>query len=267
MQHTSLPDEQLVTTYTLNEGQGKAHHELVTLILENTGQSIGVLIGYAGTGKSFLTNKVVDYCVEEMPILRFSMTAPTHKAVKELKNKCNYPERFLFATIHSLLGLKQDVDGKGRAIYKKDYDHTSDKIRNTDVLIVDEASMLNKELFDYIMDHQKKLGFKVIFVGDQKQINPVGELESSPFLPAVQEKHNMKVVVLEEIVRQADNNPIIGYATSVRRQEPYDFKGKDKGDTGIQCLNKTMFALRPILEKYFLSLCYQGPVICIPFTT
>lgn len=236
---------------TFTPEQAEAFDSLTTMILKDTGQETGVLIGFAGTGKSFLTNRIVEHCINAMPILRFSMTAPTHKAVRVLKQSSETPKNFLFATIHSLLGLKQDVTPKGQVIYKKDYMHTSEKILETDVLIVDEASMLNTELFNHLIDYQKRLGFKMLFVGDPKQINPVGEVESNPFLSAVQKKHNMNVVTLTEIVRQAADNPIIAYATSIRNKEQFDFKGMTT--EGIQCLNKTMFALQPVLEKYFLS--------------
>jgi len=241
------------TGFELNKDQSEAFESLTRMVLDKDKTSIAVLIGYAGTGKSYTINRVVEHCLSVMPILRFAMTAPTHKAVRVLKATSENPDDFLFSTIHSLLGLQQDVTSKGKVIYTRDPLSIPDKIRNVDILIVDEASMLNAELFDHLINFQKRLSFKLIFVGDAKQINPIGEEKSNPFISTVQQKHDMKVITLSKIVRQAGENPIIDYATAIRSNQKYDLNSADKGDTGISCIGKTMFALAPILEKYFLS--------------
>ena len=41
------------------------------------------------------------------------------------------------------------------------------------LFIIDEASMVNDELLDYIEEHATKNNCRVIFIGDDKQLNPV----------------------------------------------------------------------------------------------
>ena len=217
-----------------------------------------LLDGYTGTGKTYLVNRLVEYISLVEPSFKVAMTAPTNKAVGELKkhSECQVP--LTFCTLHSFLGLKEITDkwtGKksfGPDLYSGIKDSSSVKL-----LILDETSQLQKGLFKYLEVHVAS-GLKILFMGDDKQIPPVGEVQSIPFLPNMQRKYNIYKLSLTKIERQADGNPIIDYAEAIRtqfekRDVVFDFTGKDKGNTGIQLLACNMPDLIPVLKQYFCT--------------
>ena len=136
-----------------------------------------VLEGYAGTGKTYTLNRVIDLASR----LNISISAPTHKAVKVLKKNSERPRDFQFATIHSLLGLTQKISEKGIVSYEVN-DFSEKRIVGTDVLIVDEVSMLDPKLFHHLMSYKKENpNLRIVFTGDPLQIPPVGEKQSYVF--------------------------------------------------------------------------------------
>lgn len=164
--------------------------------------------GAAGTGKSFLTSSIVSHLhFNEVEVI---CTTPTHKALHVLKemvieNNCSDID---CRTIHSYLCLKVTNNTQtGKVELKRDY---RNDIKSCDVLIIDESSMLSEELFDLIMKSLKKKLFKVVlFIGDRYQLpNPNGEINPV---------NDIKAFELTKIVRQAESNPIIGFATIVRK--------------------------------------------------
>lgn len=144
-------------------------HQLLGLQFLNN--SIGrqlLLMGSAGTGKTTL---VAEFCERyEGKVL---ITAPTHKAAQVLRGKTNIECR----TIQSFLKLKRDVS-TGKQRFKYD---PNTEIQRIDLLIVDEASMIDSRLLSFINHASEAHDFRVIFVGDGKQLNPVGEKDSPIF--------------------------------------------------------------------------------------
>jgi len=226
------------TTVQLNEGQQLAHDLLVAYITGNwapvkspaivdtsvySAYAMWLLSGYAGTGKTTTLTKVVASIRQHAndnpfgPRYKMVMSAPTHKAVKVMKRFAKGLPGMDFATIHSLLGLKEQIDnvtGKQKFVQSKDPDQI--KIETFDVVFIDESSMLADELFDLLIPYVKR-GVKLIFIGDRCQIPPVNHTDSRPFIEAQREKYNIGMVELTSIVRQALDNPILAYATRIRK--------------------------------------------------
>lgn len=120
-------------------------------------ETYNFLVGPAGTGKTTMINKLIK---ENDNIF---LTATTHKAKSHIKsNKVQ--------TIHSFLGYKLVcLPGVTKSKFKNsEYIHGS-------TVIVDEASMLQKDLFDKIIQITEKYSLKWIFVGDHFQLPPVGD--------------------------------------------------------------------------------------------
>ena len=171
------------------------------------------ITGAAGTGKSYLTMQIVKYLLKKSKDnfeYIFSVTAPTHKAasvLSELFRKENLPVSA--KTIHSFLNIKPFIDyNTGEEKFKQD--HTKSKLESTSILIVDESSMINSNLFDIIIDamKQNRINF-VIFVGDYYQLPPVNE--------SISRVHELpKKFELLEVVRQEKNNDIITLANKLR---------------------------------------------------
>ena len=157
------------------------------------------LTGFAGTGKTFTMREVVARC--RSSAASFAYTAPTNKAAKVLKqvtgNAC---------TIYSLLGLRVDKSGELKQVVAGKTPDLSD----LDVIVVDEASMVNKNLFDILRVTAEKWQLKVVFMGDLAQLPPVGE-PSSLALTGTLNGANLTRVMRHD-------NSILTFATSVREQ-------------------------------------------------
>lgn len=131
-----------------------------------------VLKGYAGTGKSF--------CITQLPGLanvkpaNICFTAPTNKAVKVLRNYLdeNNLRDSPSKTIYSLLGLSLQANGEVKEITRPEEPVDLSKFS---VIVVDEASMVNRFLMEAIRDAYDDWKVPFIFMGDPAQLPPVGE--------------------------------------------------------------------------------------------
>ena len=117
-------------------------------------------------------------------------------------------DRNRFCTIHSALRLKRDIDpASGVVSFKPDPYNDNIPLDKVGFLIIDEASMVNKEILSYIEKNTKDI--KVIFIGDEGQLPPVGE----PFSPVFHAEY--PILELTEIIRQAEDNPIIDFNITI----------------------------------------------------
>jgi hypothetical protein len=141
-----------------------------------------VLKGYAGTGKT----TTIQTLVKEFQTQRkgyICMAAPTNKAVKVLKRMAAKEglHNIDFATVYQLLGMKLEVDDDGKEKPVSDPNGNS-SFDQYDLIICDEASMINSEILTCIQGETRKGFPKVIFMGDPAQLPPVGEKESAVFV-------------------------------------------------------------------------------------
>lgn len=168
-----------------------------------------LLTGYAGTGKTTLMQHVARTFSEHG--LRLSLTAPTHKAVSVLSRKLAEAglDGFECCTIHSKLGLKARHN-KDRLEFYRPWD--ADPITD-DVVIIDECSMIDSDLFEHIEENLPSAF--VLFVGDPAQLPPVNEKASRSF--GVKSRSH-----LETIVRQSEGNPVLDAATAIRQMQGSD---------------------------------------------
>jgi hypothetical protein len=137
-----------------------------------------LLNGYAGTGKSFAIQQLVKAGMVKPHEVCF--TAPTNKAVKVLRNYLN--DAGLSAcetrTIYSLLGLSLQANGEVKELAKPEEPVDLSRYR---VIVVDEASMVNRFLMSAIDDAFDDWHKPFIFMGDPAQLPPVGEVSSPVF--------------------------------------------------------------------------------------
>lgn len=123
--------------------------------------------GYAGTGKTTCLREVARKLGPSHACI--SWTAPTNKAAKVLREVVGEA-----STIYSLLGLRVDKNGETKQIaHGKPVD-----LSDLDVIVVDEASMVNAHLFGLLGDIADKFNLKIVFMGDPAQLPPVKESES-----------------------------------------------------------------------------------------
>ena len=168
------------------------------------------LIGAAGVGKTYMTTEIIKALLQNK--VKVTITTPTHKALKVVKNMLQKEGIVIDSkTIHSFLNLKlkPNYENGLQELIMDDFNKNNTR---TDVLIVDESSMICKEMFNYIQTAIRYRRAKcVLFVGDYFQLPPVtGELN-----PVFEMKSQYQ---LTEIVRQAAGNPIIQLATDIRQR-------------------------------------------------
>ncbi len=174
--------------------------------------SVFLVNGYAGTGKSSLTGALVKALKAfRVPVV---LLAPTGRAAKVFGAFAGHPA----STIH-------------RRIYRTTLsgETTSININNLSnaVFIVDEASMIGNEdttsctnLLDDLLQYVfSGTGCRLIMLGDTAQLPPVGSDKSPAMDVATLKKYNLRVsrAVLTDTVRQNARSGILRNATWLRR--------------------------------------------------
>ena len=164
-----------------------------------------VLTGGPGTGKTTTTHGIIQLFKESgMEVL---LTAPTGRAAKRMSEATGMEAK----TIHRLLECKPPEG------YKKNEDNPLEG----DVLIVDEASMIDiilmYNLLKAIPDHMI-----VIIVGDIDQLPSVG---AGNVLRDMIDSGVVPTIKLERIFRQAMGSKIITNAHKINKGENPDLKG------------------------------------------
>ena len=172
------------------------------------------LIGPAGTGKTYLVKTIIQHC--NYSFSQINLAAPTHKAVRVLGESIGLP--CTLSTMTSDLGFRPNYNAEKFDIKNPPFD-SKGKIklleRKPKLYIMDEASMIGRGELYYIEKFCKQIECKIIFIGDDCQLPPVGEIYSPAF-------RGIKSFELKQIVRQGDDNPI-SYLLELLR---YDVKHK-----------------------------------------
>ncbi len=156
------------------------------------------LNGYAGTGKSFLMIKIIQWLKERE--LKYAVAAPTNKAAKNLvKMGQNQGVDIKATTVAKLLKLQPVIDiNTGKQEFEVNQERELE-LTDYDVIILDEYSMLNKENFKDLQQAIYGSDTQIIFVGDNAQLPPVKEKE--PIVakhPDIKESANLTQVVRYE---------------------------------------------------------------------
>ena len=186
----------------LNESQLRARDEIEASIEMRRPH---LLLGNAGTGKTTLMQEIArEHHAAGHNIV---LTAPTHKAVAVLERKLKAAHiDIMCRTIHSLLSLRPKAQGDKQIFVRA----PKAKAVDANIVIIDEASMLDSSLMTHIDRHLH--GRAVVFCGDSAQLPPVGEVESRAL-------HTIPASRLDTIVRQAEGNPIIAAAHMIRQSQ------------------------------------------------
>lgn len=147
----------------LSDDQQRAWAKLSAWVLND--KRYFVLRGFAGTGKTFLMKKLSGLSKNVY------FTAPTNKASQVLSLAVGQPTKTTF----SLLGIRmKQVEDRLVLTFGDDLPN----LPANSIIVVDEASMLNSELVEFIERVAEATGCKVLFVGDPAQLNPIGEKTS-----------------------------------------------------------------------------------------
>lgn len=255
----------IVDLSTLNEDQNAAFETLRNFIYDKKDDSIFVLKGWAGTGKTYCVSILVRYVLDviypDKNWYKIAVTGPTNKSVRVIKKTTGLKNpRVSFQTIHRLLGLKEKITSDGQQEFVNDGEFVP-QIQKTKLLIIDEISMLNDDLFHQILRYRDKV--KIICMGDPAQIPPVGKPDCIPFREEFYTSLDIKTIDLKKIMRQKGDNPIIDTSVIIRNnlENSYLDTGREsllnKNDEGIEFLNLNNGQVRATfndtLSKYFNS--------------
>ncbi|WP_418642385.1 AAA family ATPase [Vibrio chaetopteri] len=210
--------------------------EQIGSFFNDQNQNVFLLNGYAGTGKTFITKGITQYL--EKIGREFTLMAPTGKAAKVISDKTMQPASTIHRVIYNYDNVKEyKVDGvEGSETYRCYAELKANVDTAESVYIIDEASMVSdrysdgeffrfgsgyllKDLLKYINidhnDHNKK----IIFIGDNAQLPPVG-MNTSPALDAEYLKEKYQVTVtsghLMEVVRQKGDSGVLTNADMLR---------------------------------------------------
>ena len=220
---------------TLTPSQIEAIGEIEKFI-DNDDEQCFILKGYAGTGKTFLIGGIIkyldsihrDYCV----------MAPTGRATRVLTEQQQVNSSTIHRSIYYIKQLKEyEISNEhGGITYKYYYDIANNENKHGTIFIVDESSMISdiysenefirfgsgRLLFDLLRyinfdgnDNKKK----IIFVGDDAQLPPIG-MNSSPALDIeyLKDEFNIKCKTssLTDVIRQKEDSNILKLATEYR---------------------------------------------------
>lgn len=160
------------------------------------------ITGAGGCGKSFTLNHIIKWARERR--IECAVTASTGCAAYLIQGR----------TIHSYLGIglakKTAKELADFVKWKKPF--IVSKLRALEMLIIDEISMINAELFDKISEFLSLIrgsskpfgGVQIILCGDFAQLPPTDGKYC--FLANIWEKSNIETITLKTMMRQSDDN-------------------------------------------------------------
>jgi hypothetical protein len=242
-------------------GQVQALTEIVRFVQGD--KALHGLIGAAGTGKTTVLQAAIKALRDLGWEGRIAMTAPSNKATGVMQAMIDRWGLGIEAqTCHKLLGLKPEIDKDGNQVFKPDKNNPA-SISEYQLVIVDEGSMVNEELWSYFTANITFFT-KLLFVGDYCQLPPVNEAISKVFLEI--EKPSW----LDEVKRY--DGAIAKLADDVRRnlsrqQRPHVTTNVGDNGKGIYLLKRKRW--ESALIKAFNSETYRldpSRVKCLAYT-
>jgi exodeoxyribonuclease V alpha subunit len=183
---TELSDEQLEAVHMALEGP------------------VSVITGGPGTGKTTVTRAISDAC--DAQGWQVALCSPTGRAAKRLSQLAGKPA----STIHRLLAY----DPRTHA-----FSHNADEPLQTDLVIVDESSMVDALLANDLVSAIRP-STKIVFIGDTDQLPSVGP---GSFFRDLVDSRIAPVVRLQKIFRQDEGGDIVHNAHRIRLGEFPEF--------------------------------------------
>jgi exodeoxyribonuclease V alpha subunit len=218
---------------------------------------VSVLTGGPGTGKTTTLRALITILGRTRH--SFLLASPTGRAAKRLSEATGQPAR----TIHRMLGFSPS---------ERAFVHNEDNPLDADMIVVDEASMIDLLLFYHLLKAIPP-DAHLLLVGDADQLPSVG---AGNVLHDVIAAQVGPVTRLDVIFRQAETSQIITNAHRINRGELPDTsnQGSDfflfaeedpqkAADLLVDIVRKRVparFGLDPLADIQVLAPMYRGPV-------
>ena len=177
-----------------------------------------ILTGGPGTGKTTTINAIIRFFEGEGANIR--LAAPTGRAAKRMTEATGYEAQ----TIHRLLELNGIPDEGSRENHGVHFDRNADNPLDTDVIIIDEMSMVDVFLMHSLLQ-AVLTGTRLILVGDENQLPSVGP---GNVLRDVIRSGAFPVVELKKIFRQASHSDIVVNAHKIHNGEQIALNNKSR---------------------------------------
>ena len=158
-------------------------------------QGVSIITGGPGTGKTTIIKALIE--IFESKGLETILAAPTGRAAKRISETSGHEAK----TIHRLLEVGYKIEEDSKPLFMRNEDNPL----LADVLIIDEASMLDTIMTDALLRAFSWEG-RLVLVGDADQLPSVGP---GRILSDIIESEKFPVVKLETIFRQAEESQII----------------------------------------------------------
>lgn len=208
--------------FTPTLGQQRMFYAFTRMMFSHKQRCALTIKGYAGTGKTTSVKAMVAGLYENN--FACVLLAPTGRAAKVLSN---YTEHSAY-TIHK--HIYHQVSGPGGQTW---YDLKDNECTDT-VFFVDEASMISDgsglsggegasgDLLEDLIRHvYSGTNCRLVFIGDDAQLPPVGMQESPALQTEVMGARyflNIAEVKLDQVMRQKKDSGILYNATRIREQ-------------------------------------------------
>ena len=210
--------------YQPTEEQEKAIECIADFLFKPENDTLLLLKGYAGTGKTTLIGAVVR-TLSEMRA-GYVLMASTGRAAKVFSRYSGFSAYTIHKKIYRQKSFSNDLDNFS----------LNDNLHKNTLFIVDEASMISNDgltgasfgsgrllddLIEYVYAGQ---GCRLLIIGDDAQLPPVGEDESPALSAEVLRGYGLGVTecILTEVIRYSGRNGILSNATMLRERMAAD---------------------------------------------
>lgn len=205
--------------------QSKAAETFARFLTDRNGNTVMIMYGSAGTGKTSLAAAMVKTLTQLHQ--KTVLLAPTGRAAKVFSLTAGQPA----LTIHRKIYRQKAFTGDMTGFNLNDNKHTDT------LFIVDEASMTansshdqnaafgsGRLLDDMVQYVYSGLNCRLMLIGDKAQLPPVGEAESPALSPDYMAGYGLTVYTsgLNQVLRQAQDSGILYNATAIRAMITHD---------------------------------------------
>ncbi len=203
--------------------------------------NVTIITGGPGTGKTTIIKTIIDLYNKQKK--KTVLCAPTGRATKKMTETTGYEA----STLHRLLEIGKIDDNNIYSSKKGEYSGTP---IDADVIVVDEMSMVDLFLMDYLLGCIYK-GTKLILVGDSDQLSSVGP---GSVLKDLIDSEVITTIKLDKIFRQAAKSKIVMNAHRVNKGENFLNKDEIEEEMNEDFFYKKEYSQEKALEEV-ISLC------------